>query len=562
VTTDEEAAARGLPQARTIRSRWPGLIWAIPIAVFIVVAGLGVRALLDRGIEVVVTFDSATGVTPGDTKVIVQGVEAGHVTSARVAEDGVHVDVTLRLDPREKPALNSATKFWLIGSKPSLTDLSSLRAALGGASVGMAPGTGGEPTTHFVGLPETPAIPPGTKGTRFFVTTRSVGSIQTGGSILYHGQEIGKVIRTELLDYDSFRLEIFILAPYDHLVRTGSVFWVGSPLALSLNNEGLQAHLAPGSVIQGLLQFDVPERGRSTPLSPPEAIFTLYDSQTTAFAGDTGPPMPYEVVFSGTAGDLTEGAAVTLLGTKVGEVRRVALFIPPSDPPFTVVTLTLFPVALGVNRPEKPDEAAWRTGSDAAVELLLAQGYRAKLVQSPPIIGSRGIALALDEPARSGSLVPGIRYPQIAPATAASDVDALMSQLSSITAKINQIPFAEIGQGLMSITSHVDALTGSPKINDSLTHLDNSLRQLDQILADAKPKIGVLATRLNEVADQAKAAAATARSVLGGDGANQDQNLADVMRQIDQAARSIRSLADYLGRHPESVLGGKTKETR
>lgn len=562
MTNPDDGSAPELPEARTIRSRWPGLIWAIPIAAFMIVAGLGVQALFEHGIDVVVTFDSAAGVTPGDTKVIVQGVEAGHVTATRVAEDGLHVDVTLRLDPREKAALNSATQFWLIGSKPSLTDLSSLRAALGGATVGMAPGTGGEPTTHFVGLPDTPSIPPGTKGTKYVLTTRTVGSIQTGGSILYHGQDIGKVIRTELLDFDSFRLEIFILAPFDRLVRTGSVFWVGSPFALSLNGEGLQAHLASTSVIQGLLQFDVPERARDTPPSPPGATFVLYDSQATAWVGDTGPPTPYEVVFTGAAGDLAEGAAVTLLGTKVGEVRSVALFIPPSDPPYTVATLNLYPVALGVNRPEKPDAQAWRNGSDAAIELLLAEGYRAKLVQSPPIIGSRAIALALEEPARSGALVPGIRYPQIAAATSASDTDALMAEISGIAAKIDKIPFVEIGQNLLSLTAHIDTLAGSPKIEDSLTHLDNSLRQLDQILADAKPKIGTLGTKLNQAADQAKSAVAAAREVLGGDGANQDQSLADVMRQIDQAARSIRALADYLGRHPEAVLGGKAKETR
>jgi len=555
LTNLNDGSTPELPEARTIRSRWPGLIWAIPIAAFLIVAGLGVRALFDRGIDVVVTFEAAAGVTPGDTKVIVQGVEAGRVTATRVAEDGLHVDVTLRLDPREKAALNTATQFWLIGSKPSLTDLSSLKAALAGATVGMAPGTGGEPTTHFVGLPDTPAIPPGTKGTKYILTSRTVGSIQTGGSILYHGQEIGKVIKTDLLDFDSFRLEIFILAPFDRLVRTGSVFWVGSPLALSLTGEGLQAHLAPTSVIQGLLQFDVPERARSTPPSPPEATFVLYDTQATALVGDRGPPMPYEVVFTGPAGELAEGAAVTLLGTKVGEVRSVALFIPPSDPPYTVVTLNLFPVALGVSRPDKPDTEAWRNGSDTAIQLLLAEGYRAKLVQSPPVIGSRAIALSLEEPSRGGALVPGLRYPQIAAARSASDTDVLMSEVSGIAEKINKIPFVEIGQNLMSLTAHIDALAGSPKIDDSLTHLDNSLRQLDQIITDAKPKISTLGTKLNQTADQAK-------GVLGGGGANQDQSLADVMRQIDQAARSIRALADYLGRHPEAVLGGKSKEAR
>ena len=113
-----------------------------------------------------------------------------------------------------------------------------------------------------------------------------------------------------------------------------------------------------------------------------------------------------------------------------------------------------------------------------------------------------------------------------------------------------------------ALTGQIAAVASSPKIDDSLTHLDNSLRQLDQILADVKPKIGTLATKLNQAADQAKGAASAARGVLGGDGANQDQSLADVMRQIDQAARSIRSLADYLGRHPEAVINGKPKETR
>jgi len=272
--------------------------------------------------------------------------------------------------------------------------------------------------------------------------------------------------------------------------------------------------------------------------------------------------MPYEVVFNGPAGDLAEGAAVTLLGTKVGEVRSVALFIPPFDPPYTVVTLNLFPIALGVNRPEKPDAQVWRNGSDAAIKLLIARGYRAKLVQSPPIIGSRAVELALDESARVGALVPGIHYPQITAATSASDTDALLAEASGLAAKINKIPFAEIGQNLLSMTAHIDSLAASPKIDDSLTHLDNSLRQLDQILTDAKPKIGTLATKLNQAADQAKGAASAARGVLGGEGANQDQSLADVMRQIDQAARSIRALADYLGRHPEAVLGGKQKETR
>jgi paraquat-inducible protein B len=562
VSDNNDGSVPELPKARTIRSRWPGLIWAVPIAALMVVGFLGVRALFDRGVDVVVTFTSAAGVTPGDTKVIVQGVQAGHVQSVRVAEDGLHVDVTLRLDPRERGALNTATQFWLVGGTPSLTDLSSLKAALAGATIAMAPGVGGEPTTHFVGLPETPVIPLGTKGTRYMLDSRTVGSIQPGGSIIYRGQEIGKVVKTELVDFERFKLEIFILAPFDRLVRTGSAFWIGSPFNLSLTGDGIKANLAPTSFIQGLLQFDVPQRARETPVAAKDTTFVLYGTQAAALLGDTGVPIPYEVVFTGTAGDLAEGASVTLLGTKVGEVRNVDLFLPAADPPYTVATILLYPVQLGVTRPEKPDARTWRDGTDTTLQLLLAQGYRPKLTQSPPLIGSRAIVLAMDDPSRGAALTPGILYPQIPAATAGADTDMLISQANDILSKINQIPFVAIGANLQSLTAHVDALAGSPKVDDSLTHLDNSLRQLDQILADLKPKIGTLATKLNQTADQARAAAAAARGVLGGEGTNQDQSLADVMRQIDQAARSIRSLTDYLGRHPESLLGGKSKESR
>jgi paraquat-inducible protein B len=50
--------------------------------------------------------------------------------------------------------------------------------------------------------------------------------------------------------------------------------------------------------------------------------------------------------------------------------------------------------------------------------------------------------------------------------------------------------------------------------------------------------------------------------LLSGEGAGQDASLPDAIRQLNDAARSIRSLADYLGRHPEAVIRGKTKDSQ
>jgi paraquat-inducible protein B len=136
---EPHTALMTLPEARAARSRWFGLVWAIPLAALLIVVFLGIRGLAHRGIDVVVSFDAADGVAVGDTKVIYQGIVAGHVTKLDIAEDGKRVDVTIRLDPRARPALNTSTLFWLVGQKPDISDISSVKAALIGVTIGMAP---------------------------------------------------------------------------------------------------------------------------------------------------------------------------------------------------------------------------------------------------------------------------------------------------------------------------------------------------------------------------------------------------------------------------------------
>jgi paraquat-inducible protein B len=48
----------------------------------------------------------------------------------------------------------------------------------------------------------------------------------------------------------------------------------------------------------------------------------------------------------------------------------------------------------------------------------------------------------------------------------------------------------------------------------------------------------------------------------GGYGGNSDfqRNLSRLLDQVDEAARSIRLLADFLDRHPEALLRGRTNQ--
>jgi paraquat-inducible protein B len=47
--------------------RWPGLVWATPVAAIIVVLYLALQAYAQRGIDVLVTFDSGADARAGAT---------------------------------------------------------------------------------------------------------------------------------------------------------------------------------------------------------------------------------------------------------------------------------------------------------------------------------------------------------------------------------------------------------------------------------------------------------------------------------------------------------------
>ncbi len=558
--------------ARVRRSRWVGIVWAVPLAALIIVAFLGIRALANRGIDVIVTFDSAAGAKVDDTKVIYQGVVAGSVTKIEVNEDGRRVDITLRLDPRSEPGLTTTTKFWLVGATPTLNDLSSVKAAVAGVTIGVAPGEGGTPTRRFQGLQEPPIIMPGTAGRAYVLTSDVLGTARVGSSLYFRGQEVGKVTATRFDAPGGFLLDIFVFAPYDRLIRPDTLFWVSSPVRVALTDTGASASLEhAGALINGAVEVDHLGADDINNPSPAGARFVLYQNRSDAEAGPVGPEVPYAFSFKGPGGELSPGAPVRLLGFQVGEVKSVKMVVDAKTGGIsTAVVANLFPKRLQVEGPPPAassaasgaaaDAAGWRAPTDAAVNRLLALGHRAQLVQKPPVIGGRIITLDRVVGAGPATLVAGDlqRVPSI---EAAGGIEEITAQVSQILAKVNAIPIEAIGRDVQKLTGRLGQLAASPQLTDSLQRLDGTLTQAEKMLGDIQPQVGPLLEKLNRAADEATSTVAAARGVIAGGGtglgAAGDSSLPAALQELTDAARSIRALTDYLGRHPESLIRGR-----
>jgi ABC-type transporter Mla subunit MlaD len=100
----------------------------------------------------------------------------------------------------------------------------------------------------------------------------------------------------------------------------------------------------------------------------------------------------------------------------------------------------------------------------------------------------------------------------------------------------------------------------SPELKDSLTHLHSTLTSIDKLLGDVQPQIGPLIGKLHDAAAELSGTATALRQVVESGGPNENASLPDAIRQITEAARSIKTLTDYLDRHPEALIRGKRPE--
>ena len=552
------------PETGRRRTIWPNLVWGIPLAALVIVGYLGVRALLNRGEVVTVTFTRAAGAKAGVTKVLYQGVEAGQLTKIEPNADGRRLDFHLRLVPAAKSGLNTNARFWLIGANPNFSDLSSLEAVVSGIAIGYAPGEGGEPEDQFEGLDQAPLILPGDKGTRYLLGAHALNSIHEGSILLFHGQAIGKVVAIRFNPDKGFRLQAFINQPYDSLIRRGARFWKISPLRLSFAGGGITANLAPlSTLLAGGIDLEVDTTKANDPRSPADTEFPLYSSHNAARQGLSGPTVRYEFAFDGDAGVLDETSAVTLLGYQIGEVESTRLaYNERTGAPYGIATAVLYPQQMHVNpgagARTTPDD--WRAPTDAALTRLIHLGYRARLQQSPPVLGDQAIVLVRTAGASPAQLLTDGDIPRFPSAPGSSNLDDITAKAAVFLNKLDAVPLEDIGANLNRIIGNLDRLTSSPELKDSLTHLHSTLTSIDKLLQDVQPQIGPLIGKLNDAVAELSGTATALRQIAESGGPSEDASLPEAIRQITEAARSIKTLTDYLDRHPEALIRGKRPE--
>jgi paraquat-inducible protein B len=547
-----------IPQATVVPKRRQriSIVWIVPILAAVVAIGIAIQRILSEGPTITIIFKVAGGVEAGKTFIKYKDVNIGQVTAVKLSSDHSKVEVTAKIDKSAEDLMVEDAKFWVVEPRVTLSGVSGLGTLLSGNFIGFEVGKSDKQQRNFTGLEVPPTITSGQPGRGFVLKANDLGSLGIGSPIYYRRLQVGQVIAYDLSsDGKAMDIKIFVNSPYDRYVKPGTRFWNASGFDVSVGAGGVEVRTQSlVAVLAGGVAFDTPPFA-STKAEPAavNTVFTLYSDQPTAMKQPESISAHYVLHFNESLRGLSVGAPVTLFGLPAGEVTDVGIDIDPATRNIRGrVEIVTYPERL----------IARLSAKQAAAGETLDQSVRERHAFVRAMVEKRGLRAQL----RSGNLLTGQLYVAfdffpnalkakidwnrdptelpVVPSTV-SDIEA---KLTGIVAKLDKLPLEAIGDDLTKVLATLDQT------------LKDASKAVNSIDADVTPGLKSTLDGLRGTIAAADRTLNNTDATLVGKDAPAQQDLRDALQEIARAARSLRVLTDYLERHPESLIRGKTDE--
>ncbi len=526
------------------------LVWLVPLVAVIIGVSLGARSILNRGPTITIYFRNAEGIEANKTHIKYKEVDMGTVRRVRLTKDHREVEVVAEMHGNAgvESLLVNDTRFWVVRPRIGAAGVSGLNTVLSGAYIGMDAGRDTNEKREFQGLEVQPAITADVPGREFTLFADDLGSLDIGSPIYFRRVPVGQVLAyTMTPDGHHIKFTIFVTAPYDRFVTTHSRFWHASGVDVDLGAQGLKVHtqsavsvLAGGVAFQDLLDPDTLD---TPPEAAEHATFTLYEQQTDALKLPDSQGFDYRLLFASSVRGLAVGAPVEYRGLPIGEVTRIAVDGQggaTNPEPMIAVDIRVYPQRLPtIDRASKED----MTLADQRERLdpMVRRGFRAQLKSGSLLTGQLFVSLDFVKavpPAR----IDWKTSPPVMP-TAPGGLDSLQETLTELAKKLDAIPYDQLATDLHRDLGTLDATL--KRVDGLVQHLDEGVvPEAKQTLQDARQAVDDLRKTLGTV-DQTVGPQAT-----------------NALNEVSHAAASLKGLADYLERHPESLLRGKPEDPK
>lgn len=516
-------------------------LWIVPLVALVAGLWIVLHTWLTEGPTISIAFATAEGLEVGKTRVKMLNVDVGLVEDVGLNDDASGVTATVKLDREVEPLLREDTQFWVVRARVGASGVTGIGTILSGAYIEMAPGSGEGGKRSYTGLESPPLTPVGAPGLSLVLTSRRA-AIGVGDPVLYRGFKVGRVESMEF-DPQSERASyaIFIDAPYEALIHSGTRFWDASGVSVNASAEGFRLHIdSLDTLLLGGVAFGSPPglpRGTEVARG---TEFRLYESYDDILENPYNVGTYYVVAFDQSVDGLMSDAPVSYRGVQIGRVERILLADVTASEISTPEVRVAVPVLIYLEpgRLKLPDVPASITILRESIAAGVRNGLRATLQTGSLLTGRKEVALdyhlADDD---VGAELGRFNTYDVIP-SAPSGVGRLSVQVNELLAKLNALPLDETVAG----------------VNRALDEMSRALAGLDTGVASINSLVSAPSTR--QLPAELEGSLRELRRVLEAFSGNSEvyQGLNASLTKLDRVLANLDQLTGELARRPSSVI--------
>ncbi len=256
--------------------------------------------------------------------------------------------------------------------------------------------------------------------------------------------------------------------------------------------------------------------------------------------------------FDDSVSGLLVGAPVKLMGLDVGRVSDIRVDVPGAGetpgPPRVAVYMELDDERFAIGGKEidltEPD----------AVRRLVAEGLRARLGTESFVTGIRYVSLEFDPESPARLLTDGRgEHPEIP--SIPGETEQLQAEATEVLAELADVDYEGTFRALRDVATDTSEVLESKELKQTLANLEQLTANLSEVSAALGPR-GRIGRNLEDASEQSAETATAIRDVFDPEGALLAE-LQATLREVREAARSLRRLSNQLERDPASLIRGK-----
>ena len=440
-------------------------VWLVPLIALAISLGAAYQNYADRGTLITISFENASGIKAGETKIKYRDVDVGEVEDVSFADGLTDVLVQARIKKNVAPFLDDDAQFWVVRPDVSVRGITGLDTVLSGVYIEGNWDTEADVAQYEFTGQETPNLTlAGQRGTRIVLRTDDGGSVAAGAPVLHKGIEVGYLEEPQL-SFDGRQVEVsaFVESPYDRRITTSTRFWDTSGFSVSLGAGGVSLDVnSLASLIEGGIAFDTVVSG-GEPINDGHR-FDIFSSAENArnslFIDPNAAVVEVAVLFEESISGLTVGSDVFLAGIRVGEVSGLNAIVVGEGESATVrlqAVLEIDPARIGMD-----------AGRDAGTALdrisdLVTQGLRARMVTSNLLAGTLAVELITLEDALPAIMTQTTGEYPIIPTTE-SEISDVAATAEDVLTRINNLPVEDLLNNAINLMGSLERL-----VNDEYT---------------------------------------------------------------------------------------------